>query len=928
MMLVERDEHLASLDRLLADCSAGNGQVVLVESAVAHGKTELLRTFSERAADAGSLYLNASCSRVESTLPMGVLSQLFHNVDVSPELRERVAGLLNSGISISASGNDAAGALEPAMVHVFHGIFLVLLELAKGKSVLMGIDDVQHADVTSLHCLLYLARRVRSVRVLVVFTQATRLSSVHSPLHAELRQLAHCHRIKLPPLSEAGVGSLLAKHQDREQAQACTEECYATSGGNPMLVRALLEDHSTSGAGPGWHYRQAVVNCLYRCEPTVLDVARGLAVLGADASSAELGELVGAGPDVAAMAVELMTAAGLLAGGAFRHPAGILAVLDDMPPQDRAHLHRRAARLLHDRGAPALTVARHLVSAGHAGHIADLWVAGVLVEAADQALLADEVALAVECLALARLAFPDDRSRVAVRAKLARAEWHINPSAAQRHFAPLVAAMRAHQLDPRDALAMIRQMLWHGRLTEAAEVLNWVRSVSPGKHDEVGAELRDVELWTACVYPPLGRKYDIPRKPVGEHTVVLLTTDPWLRSTAALAEGLTRGNLYDAVTRAEHFLREVHLSHATLWAEEPAVLALLTLIYTGRTSAATGWCERLLHEASTRQAPTWQATFGAVRADIALRQGDLRAAVTHAQAAMTHMSPKSWGAAVGFPLGCLILATTRKGNYDEAAKHVAQPVPEAMFQSRYGLHYLHARGHHYLATSRHHAALADFLSCGELMRGWGLEMPEFVPWRTSAAAAWLCLNNHDQAKRLIFDQLAKLGTEGSRARGMSLRLLAAVTRASRRPQLLTEAVDIFESCGDRFELARALAELGQAQHALGEHKRARMLLRRAWHVAKTCGATPLCRAVLREPMTGALTVPQSERSAGIDSLTGAERRVAALAVAGYTNREIASKLFITASTVEQHLTRVYRKLNVKYRRDLPTDLHADMATSA
>ena len=155
------------------------------------------------------------------------------------------------------------------------------------------------------------------------------------------------------------------------------------------------------------------LNCLYRCEPTVLDVARGLAVLGADASLAELGELVGAGPEMAAMAVELMTAAGLLEGGAFRHPAGILAVLDDILPQDRANLHRRAARLLHVAGASAVAVARHLVNAGH---IADLWVTGVLVEAADQALFADEVALAVECLALAQLALPDDKSRVAVRA--------------------------------------------------------------------------------------------------------------------------------------------------------------------------------------------------------------------------------------------------------------------------------------------------------------------------------------------------------------------------------------------------------------------------------------------------------------------------------------------------------------------------------
>jgi DNA-binding CsgD family transcriptional regulator len=52
-------------------------------------------------------------------------------------------------------------------------------------------------------------------------------------------------------------------------------------------------------------------------------------------------------------------------------------------------------------------------------------------------------------------------------------------------------------------------------------------------------------------------------------------------------------------------------------------------------------------------------------------------------------------------------------------------------------------------------------------------------------------------------------------------------------------------------------------------------------------------------------------------LTDAERRVAALAAKGCTNREIASRLFITVSTVEQHLTKIYRKLNVRRRSDLP-----------
>ncbi|NEA06615.1 helix-turn-helix transcriptional regulator, partial [Streptomyces sp. SID10116] len=50
-------------------------------------------------------------------------------------------------------------------------------------------------------------------------------------------------------------------------------------------------------------------------------------------------------------------------------------------------------------------------------------------------------------------------------------------------------------------------------------------------------------------------------------------------------------------------------------------------------------------------------------------------------------------------------------------------------------------------------------------------------------------------------------------------------------------------------------------------------------------------------------------------LTEAERRVAELAADGFTNREISRKLYVTVSTVEQHLTRIYRKLDVK-RLDL------------
>ena len=160
----------------------------------------------------------------------------------------------------------------------------------------------------------------------------------------------------------------------------------------------------------------------------------------------------------------------------------------------------------------------------------------------------------------------------------------------------------------------------------------------------------------------------------------------------------------------------------------------------------------------------------------------------------------------------------------------------------------------------------------------------------------------------------QLGTP--RATGIAQRAVALLGPADERQQRLEKALETLERGPSRLELARVTCDLGADLRRRGERSAERDVLRRVRTLASDCGATRLATRA-RDELGRSGARLMREPASGVEGLTPSEARVAELAAEGLTNREVAQALFVSEKTVETHLGRVYRKLDIKSRHALP-----------
>ncbi|MDX3642557.1 LuxR C-terminal-related transcriptional regulator [Streptomyces sp. MB09-02B] len=822
------------------------------------------------------------------------------------------------------------------------GLDEALASLARTAPVVVCFDKPQDREAPHWRGLLEATRRrLRKHPVMLVLTLLP-FGGCEGDVHCDLLRQPNLHRIRLGLLDREQTRALCEDLHARPLDGELCDTLHSLSGGSPLLVRALAEEldmQARADLGAPWPYprglyAQVAADCVRLSGPWAETVALGMGALREFSDLTSLTAVLPLEAPEIVRGMTLLREAGLVDGWRLRHPVMEAAVLEQAGPDRRDEVLLRTAERLRESGAGARVTARYLLEIGH---VRESWQTAALQRAADEALALDDTAFAVACVELAQASTTDcwERARLTLKRSvvLLRTEpWRVEQLYLEKSEWP-ECAHGANCCPARTVLTALL-LIGCGRLEEGTTMLRGMAppAVDRSEEDPWPDHFDEGWPWFFCLTPGIPDAWALrmssERTACGEGHFV---------GGQVCADGVAIQvcvNRHHVRPRAVHEIEE----HLGAWTLGDTTLALIVpelrhLTAVGRPDLADAWCERFQREAAERGVEGWRQLFTALRAESCLARGRPAEAEAHAREVMElgGDAPSHW--LCGGVLTVLVAACTASGQYEEAVRLLDRPVPDGFFRSAYGLDYLRARGQFLLAVGRPHLALSDFLAVGRYSERWEPALRPRSTWRIDAAEAWLALGNVREAEQLLDAHEKEAGSDSALATGQWLRVRAQLAEVCERPGLLTRAAEHSQASGNAWELARVLVDLAEACQDLGQSARADLTLRKARQLADECGSVPLRdRIALLGLADGRQVLRAAGEPLGIPSpaakLSDSERRVAVLAARGMTNREISTELFITVSTVEQHLTRVYKKLDITSRQELPLHIELGLPESA
>jgi DNA-binding CsgD family transcriptional regulator len=932
--LLERSEELARIESALAEARSGRGTFVVLEGPAGIGKTALLAAARTAAAESGMRVLRSRGTELERDFAFGVARQLFEPALVEASDPER-ADLLHGAAGVAAGLLGLPGApsaapppswgVDPSFA-ILHGLYWLCANLSAADPLCVIVDDAHWADAASLRYLAFLLTRLEELDAALVVAIRPREAAGDAAVLTTVITDPSADVIELSPLTDAAVAELLEAVLGSAPDPVLVDTCLRVTRGTPFLVRELAEALEEGGIGSGVQtVGRSVRLRLGRLPEHAGRLARALAILEQSdllpaARLAGLDELEAAG------AADQLATAGILEPGrplTFVHPIVRNGIYSELSSAERAQGHRRAAELLAEQPGGIARVAQHLLASEPAG---DGWAVERLVEAACTAGKhgsPDSEAVFLR-RALAEPPPPDKRSALLLDLGMAEASAGLADWA--EHLQQAVDTSPNAEVAGVDALVLGLALSRAQRFAEAVSVLDRAATSFATPDSDLALALESAAVVAALNDPLTAPSVAHRRRSLLARATAEPAPPPELLATAGFISVLANE---PAEIGADLAARALHAGGTappesgippwftfTTWFSQ----ATLTLLWAERYAEVRPLLDASIAQARATGDSSRLAAGLAHRGWLALRRGDLFAAEGDARTALAAAELPAPTLYRVLNAGVLVVALTDQGELDEAEQALAPLGSEAESGSITAGVLRVARGRLRVAQGRVAEGLEDFLAVGLALTRGEISCPSYLPWRSQAALAHLALGEDEPARRLADEEV-----ELARAFGTP-RVLAAAKRAAgvvaggdRGAALLREAVDAFERGDSSVERARALADLGALLRRRNRRTEARELLREALDAAHRGGAMPLAEYAETElRATGAR--PRRAVLSGLDSLTASERRVAELASQGLSNREIAQTLFVTARTVEGHLTSVFRKLQVGSRDELPAAL--------